>query len=245
MFKLNYGEYVFQQLITTKFIQLKLAHILISLAVNFINVHIITLLCMIVSVNVYLDFFLHIGISVVMAFKINHIYNFVEHYESEFYTLTRYLINNYSIDNYRYWKRLVVITACVYACILLLLVQLSNRLVFLYIIQYAICFLIIEQFEQQRIQKWISDYQKRPVAKRLTDDPASDFLINSYMSPRSNVLCSTPTREKPIVRIRESNKNVLITRQFSGSITTPTPTRTNLRPNRRMTRSSAAVLRKS
>ncbi|KKL76099.1 hypothetical protein LCGC14_2048260 [marine sediment metagenome] len=224
MFKFNYGEYILQQLITTDFIQLKLAHILISLVVNFINMHIVTLLCMIISVNVYIDFFLQIGISVTMALKIGHIYNFVERYEAEFYTFTQYLINNYSIDNYRYWKRLFVMTACVYACLVLLLVQLTNQLVFFYIIQYVICFLIIEQFEQQRIQKWIREYQRRPIAKRLINDPASDFLINSYMSPHSKVLRpkrSAPRHEKPIVRVQEPSKFYLIAKQCSGSITAP------------------------
>ncbi len=223
MFKLNYGEYIIQQLITTEFIQLKLAHILISLVVNFINLHIVTLLCSIISVNIYIDFLLQVGISVTMALKISHIYNFVERYEPEFYTLTQYLINHYSVDNYRYWKKLVVMSACLYACLVLLIVQLSNWLFFLYIIQYAICFLIIEQFEQQRIQKWVREYQTRPVAKCFIDDPTSDFLINSYMSPRSNVLRvrgrrAAPTREKPLVRALTFREPVLIDDSRSGSI---------------------------
>ncbi len=219
MLKFNYGEYVFQQLITTEFVQLKLAHIFISLAANCISLHLATVLCLIVSVNVYVDFFLQIAISVTCSLKINHIYNFVERYETEFYALTQYLINNYSIDNYRYWKRVVVIGVCMYACVLLAVVQLTNWVLFLYIIQYAVCFLIIEQFEQQRVQNWIKEYQNRPVAKVLTDDPASDFLINSYLSPRSNVLrtrrSSAPTRDRPAIR---NNELSLIGNDCSGSI---------------------------
>ncbi len=224
MLHFNYGEYVFQQLITTEFIQHKLAQILISLAVNFINLHIVTLLCTIISINVYIDFFIQITISVIMALRIDIIYNFVERYEKEFYALTQYLINNYSIDNYLYWKRIIVISACIYACIALLIITFTNGVLFIYIIQYTICFLIIEQFEQQRIQTWIRDYQTRPIGKRFTDDPASDLLINSYLSPRSNVLRprrrSAPTRERPIVRINEPDAFYLIGNNSSGSIST-------------------------
>jgi hypothetical protein len=212
MLKFNYGEYVFQQLITTEFVQLKLAHILISLAANCISLHLATVLCLIVSVNIYIDFFLQIAISVICSLKINHIYNFVERYEAEFYALTQYLINNYSIDNYRYWKRVVVIGVCIYACVLLAVVQITNWILFLYIIQYAICFLTIEQFEQQRVQYWIKEYQNRPVAKVLTDDPASDFLINSYLSPRRNVLRTRRSSAST------ANELPLIGNDCSGSI---------------------------
>ncbi len=183
----NYGEYIFQQIITTDFVQRKLVQILISLAANIINLHIVSLLCAIVSVNVYINFFLQIGISVAVALKIDIIYNFMERYNAEFYTLTQYLINNYSINNYLYWKRIVVVTSCVYACMILLLVKVTNWTLFGYIIQYVLSFLIIEQCEEQRIQKWIKEYQSRPHTKRFTENLV---LINSYMPPTKHILRS-------------------------------------------------------
>ena len=206
--KLNYGEYVFQQLITTDFVQRRLVQILVAISANLINLHIVSILCAVVSVNVYIDFILQIAISVVCSLKIGGIYNFVERFDVELHQLTQYLINNYSIENYNLWKRTIVVGSCIYACIVLMFVEINNWVLFMYILQYAICFLIIEQFEQQRIQKWLKDYQTRPSTKVLTDDPASDFLINSYLSPRNNVLRSQYSRNKP----------KLISNSFSGSI---------------------------
>lgn len=206
MFRFNYGEYIFQQLITAEFVQLKLAQILMSLIVNFINMHLVSLLCLIVSVNVYIDPILQIAISVFCALKINHIYNLVEKYEPEFHQLTQYLINNYSVDNYRYWKRLVVIGACIYSSLLLLIIELTNWTVFIYIFQYVLCFLIVEQFEQHKIQQWIEKYRTRPKTKKLVNDPASEFLINSYMSPNKNVLKRKTRKKESFYLIRDHRK---------------------------------------
>ena len=223
MFKFNYGEHIFQQLITAEFVQLKLSHILIALTANFINLNILSLLCLIVSINIYVDFFIQIVISIVMALKIGVIYNFVERYEREYFALTQYLINNYSIENYRYWKRCVIITACIYACILLTIVQINNKVLFIYIVQYAICFLVEEQFEQQRIQNWLKNYCSQPKTK-LYHDLSTDFLINSYMLPQQNVLRAhtrmcvrVPTCENPVVRAREPSL-YLIDNIHSGKI---------------------------
>jgi len=188
MLNFNYGGYVFQQLVTTELVQKKLTEILISIAANIINMHLVTILCSIISLNVYIDFFLQIAISVICSLRIHYIYNFLEHYKAEFGELTKYLINNYSIENYLYWKRCIIIGICAYASVALLLVRLTNWVLFLYIFQYAVCFLIIEQFEQQRIQRWVREYKTRPKTTILTDDPTSNFLINSYLSPKSNVL---------------------------------------------------------
>ncbi len=199
----NYGEYIFQQLLTTEFVQHKLVCILVALTANFVQLHIVAILCFITSFNPYADFFIQIVISIIIALCNNYIYNFTERYTREFTSITTYLINNYSIDNYYRWKRLIMLSACAYSCLLLLLVHLTNWILFVYIIQYACCFLIVEQFEQERIQQWIKNYRDRPTSVYHID-PETDFLIESYMSPKKNML---------------QNK-LVISKNMSGSITT-------------------------
>jgi hypothetical protein len=72
------------------------------------------------------------------------------------------LIDNYTLENYRFWKRCIVLTGCAYICLLMTSIKIDNYFIILNIVQYAICFLIIEQFEQQRVQRWIKDYNNQP-----------------------------------------------------------------------------------
>lgn len=195
MFRFNYGEYIFQQLITSEFIKEKLTGILISLATNIFNLHIVSIICAVVSIHPYIDFFLQIGVSVFMALNIDYLYGVIDKYHQEFHELTQYLINNYTIENYKWWKKIVVLSVCGYACIGLLFIDVTNTLLYVYIGQYAICFLIIEQFEQQRIQKFIQEYKEKP--KTQIDDPALEFLIDSYIAPKR---VKRPTPVRPVVR---------------------------------------------
>lgn len=197
MFRFNYGEYIFQQLIGSELVQSKLTEILISLATNIVNVHIVTVICAIITIHPYIDFFVQIGISVVMALNIDYVYTLVNKYYPEFHQLTLYLINNYTIDNYRQWKRIIILTLCGYACLGLLLMTVTNILLFTYIVQYATCFLIVEQFEQNRVQQFIRDYKERPKATIMT--PATEYLIDSYMS-------TVPQQPKTRLRSHQ-NKN--------------------------------------
>lgn len=185
MFRINYGEYIFQQLITSAFVQKKLTQILISLIANIIQLHIVSVLCIITSIHPYLDFIVQIGLSVFMTLHIHLIYNALARYDREFLVVTQYLINNYSAENYRYWKRVVVLSVCAYASLILLVVELTNSLVLLYIGQYVICYILVDQFEQQRIQKWIQEIKERPSVIKSQEDVT---LIESYMSPKKHVL---------------------------------------------------------
>ena len=158
-----------------------------SVVVNIIQMHLVSILCMILTFNPILDFILHTVISIVCALQVDKIYNIVEKYEPEFITLTKYLIRNYSFNNYRYWKRIVVLTVCGYICIVLWRVQVTSQMLFFYIIQYGICFTIVDQFEEQRIQRWVKEWAERPTVKG-DGDAIRNMLIESYMSPKTNIL---------------------------------------------------------
>jgi len=188
MLNFNYGEYIFQQLILTDFIQKKLAYILISFAVSILQLHIVSILCYMTSFNPYVDFVVQIGISVGISLNISFIYKIVEKYHEEFYMLTQYLINNYTFENYRYWKRLIVVSMGVYACIGLLFINITNIVLIVYIIQYLITFLIIEQFEQRRIQDWIKNMKNKPNAKKFDFDVTENCLIQSYIAPTEKII---------------------------------------------------------
>lgn len=184
MFTFNYGDYIFQQLIASDFVKTKLTYILISIVANLIQVHIVSAICFLVAFNKYVDFIVQIIVSVTCTLNISYTYNFVERYSKEFHELAKYILINFSLENYRYWKRIVVISGGIYACILLTFIQVTNQLLIIYILQYLICFLVIEQFEQGRVRRWINNYRTKPSLKKH-HDPDAAFLIESYYSPRT------------------------------------------------------------
>lgn len=194
----KYSEYIFQQLITTEFIQNKLVHILISITTNIINLHLVTILCMFISFNPIIDFIIHTSISVGMALNIDKIYNLLERYTHEFTIITNYLIKNYSIENYCYWKRLINLIVCGYICIILLFVEINNWFVFTNILYYVICFLITEQFEQKNIQKWIKNYKSKPIVKINCIDN-ENIIINSYIT--TDITSKIYKRNIPVIRL--------------------------------------------
>ena len=129
----------------------------------------------------YSRFFMHLIISIFMALNVDKIYNFCQRYTDEFSRVTNYIIKNYSIQNFRYWKRIVNLFLCFYASILLLFIEITNWMLFITILHHAICSLITEQFEQNNVQYWIEEYKNKPVVKSKQDN----ILINSYMSEKT------------------------------------------------------------
>jgi hypothetical protein len=184
---LNYGEYLFQQLLMTRFVQKKLAIILMAIIVNIIQMHIVSVVCYILTVSPIIDFVLHTIISIVCTLNIGITYNAIERYKPEFTRLTTFLINNYSFENYRYWKRILVLGGCGYLCVILWRVEITSMYLFLYILQYGICFIIVDLFEERRIQDWVINWRSRPHVTQDTND-ISNLLVESYMSPKANIL---------------------------------------------------------
>jgi hypothetical protein len=181
MFNLNYGEYIFQQLITSKFIKNKLTNILIALFVNILNLHLVSILCFIFSFNIlFIDFFIHIFISIFMSLNIYRLYNIIEKYQPEFYKLTKYIIKNYTLENYRLWKKSIIIFSCCYFSILLYFITITKQLIFIYILEYLICFIILEQIEQNKFHNFINEFNNKPIIKHYSKDKTEKFLINSY-----------------------------------------------------------------
>lgn len=194
MFNFNYGDYIFQQLIASDFIKAKLSYILISIVVNIIQIHLVSAVCFLLTFNKYVDFIVQIVVSVTCSLNVSYTYNVVERYTAEFNQISKYILVNLSLENYRYWKRIIVISAGFYACILLSFIQVTNQLLTVYIVQYLICFLIIEQFEQGHFRKWFYNYRTRPSLKKH-ENPEASLLIESYYSPRTR----TPPTSKIII----------------------------------------------
>ena len=123
------------------------------------------MLCFIFSYNIYVDFFLHAFISIVIVLKSHWIYDIVEGKHKVFYSFTRYAINNYTIENYRRWKRNIVLCISLYFIILLLIFEINNNLLIMYIIQYLLTYFIIDVIEHNKIDILLKKLKDKPKNK--------------------------------------------------------------------------------
>ena len=159
---INYGEQLLKSIIATRYAKGKLTVLLMVIVTAILKLHLTSIVTILLSTNIYVDFFTQIIVSIIAVFQTNRIYKFVELYRPRFYAITRYIINNYTPERYRKWKRNVTLCICFYIILLFSLFEITSKLVIMYTIQYMICYGIVDVIEQRKIEKLIKNYKDRP-----------------------------------------------------------------------------------
>jgi hypothetical protein len=150
LYDVNYSDQILRSLVKTTFAKKKLNILSLMIVTIIVRLHVDTLLGMILSTgNFYLDFWIQIFISVGLVIKCGWIYQIVERFDRDIYSVTRYLVNNYSDDNYRKWKRYVTFTICLYLIAYFSRVEVKSQVIKVHIIQYLICYVMIEVIERR------------------------------------------------------------------------------------------------
>lgn len=149
------------KIIKTKYIKRKINVLLMSFITLIIRLLICSLLCMIFTYNQYVDFFLHSGISIVLCINTNNIYKIVENKNQYFYSITRYCINNYSNENYRRWKRNVTVSVSFLIIIYLLLIEITNTIMMIYIIQYLLIYFIVDIIDNNKFSNIVENIKQK------------------------------------------------------------------------------------
>jgi len=159
---INYGEHILKSIIATKYAKRKLTILLMLFITSILRFHIVSIITILFSVNIYVNFIVQIIISVIAVLQTHRIYRFVEINTPILYRFTRYIINNYTPKRYRKWKRNVTISLCIYIIIIFSIFEVTSNLVILYTIQYMISYCIVDIIEQRKIEKLIQRYKDRP-----------------------------------------------------------------------------------
>lgn len=159
---INYGEQLLKSIIATRYAKSKLSILLMLIATSILRLHLSSVITILLSCNFYVDFVVQIVVSIIAVFQTNRIYKFVELFKPHFYSLTRYIINNYTPERYRKWKRNVTLCICFYIILLFSFFEITSKLVIMYTIQYMICYGVVDIIEQRKIEKMIERYKERP-----------------------------------------------------------------------------------
>jgi hypothetical protein len=144
----SYIEKVLWTLLKSSFSKKSFCYLLISLVTLIIRSHIDGIMAYLLTTPFeFINFFIRIFVSSFLIIKSKYIYDVVQRYEPEFYNLVRYLINNYNEKNFKRWKRNINLSICIYIYFATFLINISNESIRQIIIEYIICYFLIESYE--------------------------------------------------------------------------------------------------
>lgn len=145
----SYLETLIWTIVKSSFSKKSFCYLLMSLMTILIRMHIDSLISYILITNYeFINFCIHIIVSTILIINSKYIYDIVHRYEPEFYNIIRFLINNYNERNFKKWKRNITITLCIYFYTMTFIIDITNNLIRQIIIEYIICYFVIETYEK-------------------------------------------------------------------------------------------------
>jgi hypothetical protein len=195
IYDINYTDQILRSIVKTTYAKQKLSGIVLMLLTVLVRLHVDAILSLMINFNnIYIDFWIQIFISIILVIKSGWIYKIVEKFDREVYGMTRYLVNNYSDVNYRQWKAKTTFLICVYLVIYLSFVEINSTLLRIYIIQYLICYIIIEIIERKSyIQAFSIFNTKSPIFTYIDDD----FEIVQFRNKKTTQDTISPNSTPP------------------------------------------------
>jgi hypothetical protein len=157
----SYGDQVIKSVMATTYAKKRLSDLLMSLVSVIIRIHITYVCCILISFNPYVDFLSHTTISIFLVLKSHRILRIVKTQENIFFSVTEYFIKYYTPKIFRKWKRIVTLCISTYLIILLAVFPINNILLIICILQYVLCFFIVEQIEEQKYELLIERFKTR------------------------------------------------------------------------------------
>jgi hypothetical protein len=144
----TYTEKVIWTLLKSSFTKKSFCYLLISLSTIILRIHIDSIIAFLLTTPSYtINFIIRMFVSTILIINTKYFYDIIQRYEPEYYSLVRYLINNYNDKNFKKWKKKINIFICVYIFLLTFIINITNSSVRYMIIEYMICYYIVETYE--------------------------------------------------------------------------------------------------
>jgi len=219
---IDYTDQIFDSLIKTRYAKKQFSLILAMLFTFFIRWHIKMLFVFLFQTHPIIDFFLQIFLSVLLVLKSGWIHNIVSRFQSEIYALSRYLINNYSPQNYRVWKRNATVGGCLYIIIQLLFIEVTSILLIEYVLQFLLCYLIVDGIEQRtfyRMYTWVNEkincyynlyWRKSSIPNIIQENYLDGCSFSSSPSPSCSCSSSSKDEETEMCKSWMGLDNVVV-----------------------------------
>ena len=169
MYKMNYSDQIIRSLVVTTFVKKKFNILFMMLNTIIIRTVISFILCCIFTYNLYIDFFLHSIISIIVVLNSHFIYDILKAREEKFYKITKYVVNNYTIENYRRWKRNIMLSISSILIVILLFSEITSNLLIYYIIQNLFTYGIIDIIEHKKLNKLLKTIKEKPKETKFSE----------------------------------------------------------------------------
>nr|QBK91749.1 MAG: hypothetical protein LCPAC304_00750 [Pithovirus LCPAC304] len=194
----DYTDQIFQSLIKTRYAKRQFSMMMSVLITWIVRWHLKTLFSFFFEFHPLIDFILQILLSVCLVFKNSWIRNVVNRFQNEIYALSRYLINNYTRENYRVWKRNITVGVCIYFLVYLMMVEISSALLIGQIGQFLISYFIVDGIEQRTFVKaWIycKEWYQRHLCRQGTQLTNKTLTIrDTYLDTDSSSSSSSDSK---------------------------------------------------
>ena len=188
MYKMNYSDQIVRSIVLTTYMKKKFNILFMMFLTIVLRSFLASLFCIIFSYNLYIDFFLHSLITVIIVLYSHIIYDLIKTKETYFYQITRYTINNYTIENYRRWKRNITLTISGLLIIYLLLFEVNSYLLIYYIIQNVFTYGIIDVIEHKKLNKFLKTLKDKPKHKKFQElTILEDYYDNEQLLKDNNL----------------------------------------------------------
>lgn len=146
----NIGDAIIKTIVTTDYTKKKLNKLIIFILTfifrSFINTVAINILC---TGVIYIDSLINIFLSIIFILNTNTFLQYIELHKNYTLLISSYLIENYSPENFRKWKKYVVVVLCIIMIVYLMIFEITSKLLIQSIIEFLICYFIVDTIENK------------------------------------------------------------------------------------------------
>lgn len=175
----GYTEQIMWAVLKSSFTLNTFTYFLMSIIAIVLRTHIDMIVTYIVSTNIfYIDIIIRLCVSTILVINSKHTFDIVHKYKPELYKIVEKLINNYTEENFKTWRRYIVLIACAYFYFASYIITISNESVRQMIIEFIICYHLVEIFERRNMNKFKLYQTKEFECTRYT----TSVIDNNYHS---------------------------------------------------------------
>lgn len=135
--------------------------------------------------NMYVDFVIQCMLSIILLIESNKFDTITNYFYDDTYKITKYFINNYTLDNYRKWKNYTTFFILLLCFLYFSLFEINSQIIRIYILQYALCYLFmdIKNNEKHIIRKKMQFYNGK-INNNVKIN--NDFKMNNNIKKNNN-----------------------------------------------------------
>ncbi len=159
---LNYSDQIIRSIMVTTFIKKKFNLLFIMFLTIVLRTVLGWIICYFISVNLTIDFFLHSFIYIIIMLYSHLIFDILYVRKEYFYKLTKYVVNNYTIENYKRWKRNIFLVMSLMTIIFCSFIEINSFILIYYTFQYVLIYCIVDIIENKKLQYFLKQLKNKP-----------------------------------------------------------------------------------